>query len=560
VIFKGNKMNVKHKVFSLVGLSLAGMLLIGGLGLWSMKGDANAIRDIQENRVEKISNILSMRVNMTDLVRRSREISALIIIPYDRQVSELKRLQGILHQIHEITPQRIQAYAALPATEDNRRLWDDLMIIWNQWITYDQGFLRGLDDVLAKPSPEALVAFFQHVEEENSKRIDLTKKLEDGIKELVEINRQMARDKANEAEAQSHDASILMLAVSVVALLSLGFFGFSINGSVIKPVEKARDLVVHVARDRNLKLRIGYKAKDEIGEMVSAFDSMMDELQSSFQTIQTRMGEVKAGVEAMASGAQQVAVGSGQQSTSTSAMAASVEEMTVSVNTISGSAEEARNIAREAGEIANQGGGIIEQTVQEMGAISAAVAEASAVIESLGHESEQISSVVQVIKEVADQTNLLALNAAIEAARAGEQGRGFAVVADEVRKLAERTTQSTGDISGMVGKIQVSAKEAVTEMARVVEQVKSGHALAQDAGARIQAIREGAGKVVQVVTEISSALKEQSAASQDIARHVESVAQMTDQNSSAAGNAASGAQNLGRLALDVDAAVGQFAV
>ena len=321
-----------------------------------------------------------------------------------------------------------------------------------------------------------------------------------------------------------------------------------------------RDLLVRVAREHDFTLRADYHAKDEIGEMVSAFDTMMGTLRGSLQAIQVKMREVRDGVDALSGGARQVADGSAQQSSSSSAMAASVEEMTVSINTVSSNADEARTIAHEAGEIANQGGGIIDQTVKEMVAIARAVGQASGAIEALGRESEQISSVVQVIKEVADQTNLLALNAAIEAARAGEQGRGFAVVADEVRKLAERTTQSTGDISGMVDKIQTSSKEAVSEMAQVVKQVESGQTLAHEAGERIQLILDGATKVMQAVSEISNALKEQSAASHDIARHVESVAQMTDENSTAAGEAASEAQRLGQLAKDVDDIVEKFKV
>jgi methyl-accepting chemotaxis protein len=134
------------------------------------------------------------------------------------------------------------------------------------------------------------------------------------------------------------------------------------------------------------------------------------------------------------------------------------------------------------------------------------------------------------------------------------------VVADEVRKLAERTAQSTGDISTMIGKIQVSAKEAVEEMDRVVKQVESGQSLAQDAGERMVAIREEANKVSEAVTEISNALKEQSQASQDIAKHVESIAQMTDENNAAAEEAASSARDLDRLADEVSGTLGQFKV
>src|SRR5690606_9471673 len=145
-------------------------------------------------------------------------------------------------------------------------------------------------------------------------------------------------------------------------------------------------------------------------------------------------------------------------------------------------------------------------------------------IRAVGEKSERISSIVQGIKEVADQTNLLALDAAIEAARAGEQGRGFAVVADEARKLAGRTAQATTDISDMVGGMQSSAEEAVATMRQAVERVESGVQLASRAGESIGGISDGTQRVVEAVDEISSALKEQSAASNDIAINIEKIA------------------------------------
>ncbi len=158
-------------------------------------------------------------------------------------------------------------------------------------------------------------------------------------------------------------------------------------------------------------------------------------------------------------------------------------------------------------------------------------------IQSLGEKSHQITAIVQVIREIADQTNLLALNAAIEAARAGEQGRGFAVVADEVRKLAERTSESTQQITGMIKAVQDGVKESITQMQQAEESVKKGVHLANEAQTAVQTIRSGSVQVCQLIADISHALSEQSSASQEIARNIEHITSIiSDSRESSASN------------------------
>jgi methyl-accepting chemotaxis protein len=229
-------------------------------------------------------------------------------------------------------------------------------------------------------------------------------------------------------------------------------------------------------------------------------------------------------------------------------MAASVEQVSVSINHVAANAGDALQMAQRSGELSDQGGAVIGKAVDEMKMITTSVKNVAEQIDTLGQQSTQISGVVQVIKDVADQTNLLALNAAIEAARAGEAGRGFAVVADEVRKLAERTTQATGEIAAMVAGIQLSAKTAVDSMDKVVNQAESGMSLAEQAGNAIVQIRESANEVVRVVSDISDAIAEQGSASQSIAQQVERVAQSAEENHGAARSTADSADELGRLA------------
>ena len=192
--------------------------------------------------------------------------------------------------------------------------------------------------------------------------------------------------------------------------------------------------------------------------------------------------------------------------------------------------------------------------------LASSVKESAEIIQKLGTQSDTISAIVSTIKDIAEQTNLLALNAAIEAARAGEQGRGFAVVADEVRKLAERTASATKDIANMIGQTQQSVGSAVTSMGASVNKVGDGVNLAKQAGTSIAQIKKGSSHVVSVVNDISNSLKEQSLASNDIAQHVERVSQMAEENRAASSGAAQSAQHLQELAASLSGAVGRFKV
>jgi methyl-accepting chemotaxis protein len=321
-----------------------------------------------------------------------------------------------------------------------------------------------------------------------------------------------------------------------------------------------RATITEVEKNGDFTRRIPVDTEDEVGQTAKSFNELMVALQQTLGQVLGSVDKVSDAAQSLSSSSNQVATSSSSQSEATSAMAAAVEEMTVSINHVSDSAHEAVEISRKSGKLSTEGGEIINKAASEMSQIAETVRHTAQAIEELDQHSNQISSIVQVIKDVADQTNLLALNAAIEAARAGEQGRGFAVVADEVRKLAERTTKATVEITQMIAAMQHSAKAAVSTMEMAVDQVSGGVTLANQAGSAIIQIRDGAEQVVGVVNDISSALAEQSSASNDIASQVEKVAQMTEENSAAAAETASAANNLQELANNMQAAVSRFKI
>ncbi|CAG9932654.1 methyl-accepting chemotaxis protein [Candidatus Nitrotoga arctica] len=378
------------------------------------------------------------------------------------------------------------------------------------------------------------------------------------IERVVEnANKRFVADE-NTAAARINSATFLMLTVLVISVAVTVCISMLISKSVTASLLNVQRTMLEIKNTNDLTRRINIESDDEIGQTSKTFNELIISLQSSLLSLTNNANGVSQAALELSSSAQQVARSSEEQSSSASAMAATVEQVTVGITLITDGAREAQDISIKSGNLSSQGAEIIQNAAVTMMQIAETVKQTSTSIEVLGLRSNQISSVVQVIKEVADQTNLLALNAAIEAARAGEQGRGFAVVADEVRKLAARTSKATEEISHMIQSIQSSTNNAMETMKVAVTEADRGAVLAQEAGVSIIQIKDGSSKVVAVVNNISDSLNEQNSASQDIAVHVERVAQQAEENTAAAGQTASSAIQLEKLASDMLATVGKF--
>ena len=346
-------------------------------------------------------------------------------------------------------------------------------------------------------------------------------------------------------------------------LLIGGFIAITLTllaGNVIKTLGGEPKIALEITRriaSGDLSNDIACRPGDT-SSVLASIKEMQLTLRSMISDIIGGAEQLSAAAEQLQHTSEEVAARSRQQSEAASSMAAAVEQMTVSIDQVAQNAREAHGISLQAGELSGKGSQVIQNAAREMNLIAQAVQSSSQIIEELGQQSEQITSIVKTIHEIADQTNLLALNAAIEAARAGEQGRGFAVVADEVRKLAERTSLSTSEIAGMVGKIQSGTRNAIGSMESGVTQVGKGVDLATQAGSSITEIRDGALRVVQVVNSISDAIREQGAASSEIAKNVEHIAQMSEESATAVEETASAARHLQQLSSSLSVSVSRF--
>ncbi len=364
---------------------------------------------------------------------------------------------------------------------------------------------------------------------------------------------------ANNAELKELIWISILVIIGVQIVLWI-LFNFILQKFVSDPAGRLRTAIVDISNTGDFTRRVSVNSDDEIGQTARSFNDLMGNLQTAFRQVHDDIERVAESSHSLSTASKLVANGSVNQSTATSAMAQTVENVTASITQVSDGAREALRISKSSGELSVRGGEIILHAAEEMRKIADTVRQTSISIENLGDQSTKISSIVKVIKEIADQTNLLALNAAIEAARAGEQGRGFAVVADEVRKLAERTTQSTQEVTQMIVTIQQASLAAVAGMNATVGQVDGGVALAQQAGDAINQIKIESSQVLKTVGDISAALEQQNRASNEIAVHIEKVAHLTGENSSAAEQTAGSAGELAQLADDMRNTVNRFKV
>jgi aerotaxis receptor len=300
--------------------------------------------------------------------------------------------------------------------------------------------------------------------------------------------------------------------------------------------------------------------KDELGDLNAALSVMRNNLHELIANVRDGITSLNQSSGEVSTSAYSSLRVTEMQSEAASGMAAAMEELSVSIDQVSEHANDAHRVSQISSEQAVEGGRIIHSAATEMERIATAVNNVGEKIRGLEEYSSEISGIVNVIRDIADQTNLLALNAAIEAARAGEQGRGFAVVADEVRKLAERTATSTKEISTMISKIQDGTKQAVQEMEIGVKRVSDGVGLARQAGNSVSSISEAAQQATQAVDDITQAIKEQSLAARDIAQRIEKIAQGTEENSVASSRTATSAKQLAELSKQLDELASRFKI
>ncbi|MBM4180778.1 MAG: methyl-accepting chemotaxis protein [Betaproteobacteria bacterium] len=366
----------------------------------------------------------------------------------------------------------------------------------------------------------------------------------------------------DDVEAAFRQDAMTSAAFVLLVGVLLGALGLAINRSVQRQIggepAVAAKQVEHFAQG-DLTQNIA-SASDQPGNLLGALSSMQAKLHQI-------VGEINQGTDTLAKesgelsvSASEISLAARNQAESSAATAASIEELTVSINEVSEIARITEDNSRKTADLAGKGAEVVRHAAREIENIAESVKDSAARIHTLVGRSQEIGNITNVIKDIADQTNLLALNAAIEAARAGEQGRGFAVVADEVRKLAERTTQATSQISQMVGAIQGDTREAVQAMESASPKVQLGQELAMQATDVLDEIQHQAEDSLGKARDVANATKEQAVTANGIAGHVENIASMTEETNAATEHNAASARQLNELAVKLRGDVAYFKV
>jgi methyl-accepting chemotaxis protein len=426
----------------------------------------------------------------------------------------------------------------------------------------------------AKKALDEMIALYEN---KMIPQLKATKEITQGIKDLdAEIDKPVTalseamnkfRDsidkEAKQADKDFDEVRSSTLTVSIiVGLIGLAILltiSFTTMQAVTKPLRLQTEMLKDMAQgEGDLTRRLDDSRRDEFGELGKWFNQFVEKLRNTIAQVSDNSMQVASAANQLHSTADQIATGAEEVASQTGTVATASEEMAATSGDIAQNCQRAAENAQQASHSAQNGGAVVRETINGMNKIANQVKAAAKTVEELGARSDQIGAIVGTIEDIADQTNLLALNAAIEAARAGEQGRGFAVVADEVRALAERTTKATREIGEMIKAIQNETKGAVVAMEEGVKEVEKGTESSIKSGQALEEILEQINEVAMQINQIATAVEEQTATTGEITSNIQQVTQVVHETSRGAQETAAASGQLSSLAESLQSIVRQF--
>ncbi|MBP9211200.1 MAG: methyl-accepting chemotaxis protein [Bacteroidetes bacterium] len=531
-------LKIATKLLLAFGVVSAIAVAIGYVGFTASSEIAEASDMMYEKQAAPIG-ILAQVDNRFQRIRlNTREV--LIAKSAEEKTDVIEKIQTYRKEIGEFAEQ----YEKTIMTDEGRK-------VFAEFVDARKEYVKDMDQLIvlarANKVDEGMAFLKGDMGKSSRTEQDLIKKMLD---QKVELARTAAENNAALASAASTQI-ITFLVIGVLFAIGLGVF---IARSIANPVKE----VVTNIHNADLNSRFNSDRGDEIGDLQKAFDGFVEQIKTTLIQVSESSAAVASASTQISSSTEELAAGAQEQSSQAGEVATAVEEMTKTLGETTENVRKVADGAREAKESARKGGDVVGQTISGMKRIADVVNQSAEQVKILGASSDKIGEIIGVIDDIADQTNLLALNAAIEAARAGEQGRGFAVVADEVRKLAERTSKATKEIAAMIRQIQTDTSQAVASMDKGTQEVGTGISLAEQAGTMLNDIVGNAQSVADMVGQIAAASEQQSSASEQISKNVEAISTVTQQSASGTQQIARTAEDLNRLTENLQQLLSKF--
>ena len=523
-------------------------LVTFGVGLLGIKGVVRLATALELTFSNNLVSVSNTAATLNGLVAHNRGLYRLLdaskgdVAPQDRD----RVRQDVANELQR-SRSAYATYRATPLEDDERAAGDKLDQIWPTYISSSERIISMLDGGQLEQARSQL----------NSTNNELFRQARELIRVMIESNNRQIKEGSIAADELRNSALTWMISGIVLAFIIAITIGVLITRLITRPIAQAVQSAQRIANG-DLTQAIVTDRTDEAGQLLMALSDMQGGLKSTLVEIANASDQLASAAEELSAVTDESSRGLTRQNDEIQQAATAVNQMTAAVDEVASNAVSTSEASRQATTEAEDGRQQVAQAVSGMSSMVGEINDSTQSVADLAGQVREIGKVIDVIRGIADQTNLLALNAAIEAARAGEQGRGFAVVADEVRALAHRTQTSTVDIEKMIGEVQVGADDAVAAMNKSLTWANNTQTLAQNAGEALQRITDSVAKINERNLVIVSASEEQAQVAREVDRNLLNIQDLSTQTAAGAHQTNASSQDLSRLATSFNVLVSKF--